>query len=34
MTADQGLYMLARHGEDSILGRMLYRAPMMGSEAP
>lgn len=33
MTADQGLYMLARHGEYSILGRMLYQAPVMGSGA-
>lgn len=33
MTADQGLYMLARHGGYSILGRMLYQAPVMGSDA-
>ena len=33
MTADQGLYMLARHGEYNILGGMLCRAPVMGSDA-
>lgn len=30
MTADQGLYMLARHGEYNTLGRVLYQAPVMG----
>lgn len=33
MTADRGLYMLARHGEHITLGRRLDRAPVMGSDA-
>lgn len=33
MTADQGLYMLTRHGEHSTLRRMLDHCPVMRSAA-